>query len=113
MSERNRRRAERHTEEALPVSVVFEESVELHGQTIDWSSQSILMAAYGRISVQVTIEGQTYQGQLVRAFPTESATTAYGIELLTPLALARAGWIGASPQGQGQHEEHLARDDRL
>ena len=87
--ETDRRRAERH-QENFPVSLVFEESVGLHGRTLDWSSHGVLLETTGRLSVQVHVEGHTYRGQLVRAFPGDSGTTACGIELLDPLALAKA-----------------------
>ncbi len=84
MNETNRRRAERHKETFL-VSLVLKEAVELHGKTVNWNSNGVLMEASGRISVQVNIKGHTYHGQLVRALPADSGTTVYGIELLDDL----------------------------
>ena len=57
MNETDRRQAERH-EEIVPVSLVFEESVELEGATVNWSKNGVLIVANGRISVQIKIEGQ-------------------------------------------------------
>ena len=88
MSETNHAPAERH-QERFPVSVVVEDSVKLQGETVNWSSTGCLMEATGRIVVQVTIEGNTYRGWLVRAVPGDSGTTAYGIQLLDPLMLSK------------------------
>lgn len=85
------RRATGRYDELLKVSVVFEESGHLEGETVNWSRSGILILAEGRISVQVSIDGHTYQGELVRAFPVDAGTTEYGIKLLTPLNVAEAG----------------------
>jgi hypothetical protein len=85
------RRATGRYDDQLKVSVVFEESGRLEGETVNWSRSGILIQAAGRISVQVTVDGQEYQGELVRAFPVNAGTTEYGIKLLTPLTLAEAG----------------------
>jgi hypothetical protein len=84
------RRATGRYDELLKVSVVFEESGQLEGETVNWSRSGILILAEGRISVQVSIDGHTYQGELVRAFPVNAGTTEYGIKLLTPLNVAEA-----------------------
>ena len=67
-----------------PSSLVFEESVELEGATVNWSKNGVLIVANGRISVQIKIEGHTYRGRLVRAFPEDSVNMVCGIELFDP-----------------------------
>ena len=67
----DRRRAERR-EETFPVSVTTLAPIEIEGQSLDFSSFGVLLTAHGQISVQLEIKGKQYQGQLVRAFPTES-----------------------------------------
>ena len=62
LNETDRRRAERH-KETFPVSLVFKEAVELHGKTVNWNSNGVLMEASGRISVQVNIKGHTYHSR--------------------------------------------------
>ncbi len=80
MNERERRHAERH-EETFPVLVTTSAPVEIEGQSLNVSSFGLFLTAHGQISVQVEIKGKQYQGRLVRAFPTESGATTYGIEL--------------------------------
>ncbi len=80
MNERDRRHAERR-KEAFPVLVTTSAPIEIEGQSLNVSSFGLFLTAHGQISVQVEIKGKPYQGRLVRAFPTESGATAYGIEL--------------------------------
>ena len=80
MSESERRRVER-SQQTFPVSVTTPAPIEIEGQSVDFTSLGILLTAEGRISVHWEMKGKQYRGRLVRAFPTESGMTAYGIEL--------------------------------
>ncbi len=80
MNERERRHTDRH-KETFPVIVTTSAPINIEGQSVDVSSFSLLLTVHGQIAIQVEIKGKQYQGRLVRAFPTESGTTAYGIEL--------------------------------
>ncbi len=89
MTETKRPRADRH-EERHPISLVFDDAVELPGHTINWSRTGCVVEASGRLGVQVKIDGHSYRGFLVRAVSGEAGTTTYGIQLLDPLKLALA-----------------------
>ena len=83
--ESDRRRAERHAE-TFPVSIRVAESLELVGQSVNYSSNGILLQAHGKIPVVVGIKGKDYRGFLIRAIPsTGPQLTAYAIELTETL----------------------------
>ncbi len=81
MSEVRQRRTRRRDLGCPVVVTLTDEIVELKGQTVNVSSDGVLLEALGRIPVLVDIKGTTYRGHLVRAFPTDTETTAYAIAL--------------------------------
>ena len=87
MSDFERRKAERR-QETFAVSLSVPESVALEGQTLNFSTDGVLLTAHGKIPVLLGIKGKQYRGWLIRAISVDGEMTAYAIELAEALEIS-------------------------
>ena len=86
MNHPERRKVARR-QETVPVSLSVPEPIRLEGQTLNLSTQGVLLTAYGKIPVILGIKGKQYRGSLFRADSLEGNVAAYAIELTDALEI--------------------------